>query len=89
LHQKSKGAFAGKAPSCFWLRFGGHNIPAREVGGDFYDLIIQDENIQFVIADVSGKGVPAALFMALSRTIVRACASTHGSVSERLSCAII
>jgi len=62
-------------------------IPAREVGGDFYDLIIKDENLQFVIADVSGKGVPAALFMALSRTIVRACASTHESVAERLSCA--
>jgi sigma-B regulation protein RsbU (phosphoserine phosphatase) len=62
-------------------------IPAREVGGDFYDFIIQDENLQFVIADVSGKGVPAALFMALTRTIVRACATPHERAAERLSCA--
>jgi sigma-B regulation protein RsbU (phosphoserine phosphatase) len=62
-------------------------IPAKEVGGDFYDFIIQDENLQFVIADVSGKGVPAALFMALTRTIVRACAIPHERAAERLSCA--
>lgn len=62
-------------------------IPAKEVGGDFYDFIIQDENLQFVIADVSGKGVPAALFMALTRTIVRACATPHERAAERLSCA--
>jgi sigma-B regulation protein RsbU (phosphoserine phosphatase) len=62
-------------------------IPAREVGGDFYDFIIQDENLQFLVADVSGKGVPAALFMALSRTIVRACAAPHQSVAKLLSCA--
>jgi sigma-B regulation protein RsbU (phosphoserine phosphatase) len=62
-------------------------IPAREVGGDFYDFINQDENLQFVIADVSGKGVPAALFMVLSRTIVRACATAHERATERLSCA--
>ncbi|HUS75398.1 MAG TPA: SpoIIE family protein phosphatase [Methanothrix sp.] len=62
-------------------------IPAREVGGDFYDFIIQDENLQLVIADVSGKGVPAALFMALSRTIVRVCATPHDRAAERLSCA--
>ena len=59
-------------------------IPAREVGGDFYDFIIEEENLQFVIADVSGKGVPAALFMALSRTIMRTCAALHEMVAERL-----
>lgn len=62
-------------------------IPAREVGGDFYDFIVQDENLQFLVADVSGKGVPAALFMALSRTIVRACATPHENASKCLSCA--
>lgn len=46
--------------------------PARDVGGDFYDFFrIDDENIGLVIADVSGKGVPAALFMAVSRTLLR------------------
>jgi sigma-B regulation protein RsbU (phosphoserine phosphatase) len=62
-------------------------IPAREVGGDFYDFTEQDGNLQFVIADVSGKGVPAALFMALSRIIVRACAAPQRRASERLKCA--
>lgn len=48
------------------------SIPAKEVGGDFYDIIdIGPGKTGLVIADVSGKGVPAALFMVLSRTTVR------------------
>jgi sigma-B regulation protein RsbU (phosphoserine phosphatase) len=48
-------------------------IPAMEVGGDFYDIIPAAEGkCVFVIADVSGKGVSAALFMAMSRTLLRA-----------------
>ena len=46
--------------------------PAREVGGDFYDFfLIDDDHLALVIADVSGKGIPAALFMAVSRTVIR------------------
>lgn len=46
--------------------------PAREVGGDFFDYFLIDEDrLAFVIADVSGKGVPAAMFMAVSRTVLR------------------
>jgi len=52
-------------------------IPAMEVGGDFYDFIPGDGKLGMVIADVSGKSVPAALFMALSRTIVRINATHH------------
>lgn len=52
-----------------------HMTPAREVGGDFYDYFLIDEStLGFVVADVSGKGVPAALFMAISRTLLRATA---------------
>jgi serine phosphatase RsbU (regulator of sigma subunit) len=48
------------------------SLPAREVGGDFYDVFpVRDGNHALVIADVSGKGVPASLFMALLRTAVR------------------
>lgn len=47
--------------------------PAKDVCGDFYDFfLVDDKHVGFVIADVSGKGVPAALFMAVSRTIIRA-----------------
>ncbi|MGU3494998.1 SpoIIE family protein phosphatase [Xanthobacteraceae bacterium A53D] len=53
----------------------GHMTPAREVGGDFYDYFLIDEaTLGFVVADVSGKGVPAALFMAISRTLLRSTA---------------
>lgn len=46
--------------------------PAKEVGGDFYDFFLIDENhLGVVIADVSGKGVPAALFMMISKTVVQ------------------
>ncbi len=48
---------------------------ARRVGGDFYDIILFDDRyVGFVVADVSDKGVPAALYMALSKTIIRASA---------------
>ena len=53
------------------------SLPAKEVGGDFFDVMpmdvipLPDQQMGVLIADVSGKGVPAALFMALSRVIVR------------------
>ena len=49
--------------------------PAREVGGDFYDFFLLDPaQLGFVVGDVSGKGVPAALFMAVSRTLLKSIA---------------
>ena len=59
------------------------NLPAKEVGGDFYDFIlVSEDKIGVTIADVSGNGVPAALFMALSRTIVRANATRSPGVAD-------
>jgi sigma-B regulation protein RsbU (phosphoserine phosphatase) len=50
-------------------------IPAQNVGGDFYDFfLIDDDRLGFVIGDVAGKGVPAALFMAVSKTLLKATA---------------
>lgn len=46
--------------------------PAKEVGGDFYDFFLLDEDhLALVMADVSGKGVPAALFMVISKTLIK------------------
>lgn len=51
----------------------GEIITAREVGGDFYDFcMIDDDRLYFAIGDASGKGVPGALFMAVTRTMIKA-----------------
>jgi len=56
---------------------------AKEVGGDFYDFfMIDNDRLGFVIGDVSGKGVPAAIFMAVSRTLIRATGLKGISVDE-------
>ena len=58
-------------------------VPAKDVGGDFYDFFrIDDDHIGFVIADVSGKGIPAAIFMAVSRTLIRATGIRGGSPAD-------
>ncbi|HEX3863588.1 MAG TPA: SpoIIE family protein phosphatase [Stellaceae bacterium] len=50
--------------------------PAREIGGDFYDFFLVDPNrLAVTVADVSGKGIPASLFMAVSRTVMRSITS--------------
>ncbi len=58
-------------------------IPAKEVGGDFYDFFkIDEQHLGLVIGDVSGKGMPAALFMAISRTLIKAIALLGESTSD-------
>ena len=60
--------------------------PARDVGGDFYDFFLIDEDhLALVIADVSGKGVPGALFMMVSQTILKNNAMIGKSVGEILA----
>ena len=59
--------------------------PAKEVGGDFYDFfLIDDDHLCMVIANVSGKGVPAALFMMVSKAIIKNNAMSGRSVGEIL-----
>jgi sigma-B regulation protein RsbU (phosphoserine phosphatase) len=60
-----------------------HMTPAREVGGDFYDFFLIDKDrLGFVIGDVSGKGVPAAILMAVCRTLLKATALQNISPGE-------
>ena len=57
--------------------------PAKEVGGDFYDFFMIDEkHVAFVMADVSGKGVPAALFMVIAKTLIKNYAQLGLPVNE-------
>lgn len=60
--------------------------PAKGVGGDFYDFFLLDENrLALVMADVSGKGVPAALFMVVSRTLIRSRLMTVKNEEDELA----
>ena len=64
----------------------GRMDPAKEVGGDFYDyFLIDNDHLGIVIADVSGKGVPAALFMMASKIILQSVAMLGGSPAEILT----
>ena len=59
--------------------------PAKEVGGDFYDFyLIDEDNFMFLIADVSGKGVPAALFMMTTKTLINYIAKSGLSPKEMI-----
>jgi sigma-B regulation protein RsbU (phosphoserine phosphatase) len=63
--------------------------PAREVGGDFYDFFfVSDDEICLVVGDVSGKGVPAALFMAVTKTLIKSRAMddrSPASIADRVN----
>lgn len=61
-------------------------VPAKEVGGDLYDFFfIDDDHLCFAVGDVSGKGVPASLFMAVTKTLFRATAGNGGIPGEILA----
>ena len=72
-------------PDCLALDIYASMDPAKEVGGDFYDFFFVDpDHLAMVIADVSGKGVPAALFMMIARTIIKNCAMLGKSAAQIL-----
>lgn len=72
-------------PAIAGYEISGINIPARQVSGDYFDYIRMDESrYGIVIADVSGKGVPASLIMAMCRSVLRSEAVGKNSASEVL-----
>lgn len=72
-------------PGCTTIELTGESIPAKVVGGDFFDFFkLSDQQLGFVIADVTGKGIPAALFMVMARTLIRAVALTNVPPKECL-----
>src|SRR5207302_3404911 len=63
----------------------GINVPARQVSGDYFDYIkVDEERLGVAIADVSGKGVPASLIMAICRSVLRSQAAQNVSPAEVL-----
>ena len=65
------------------LDFAASIVPAKQVGGDLYDFFIRDEKLYFCIGDVSGKGIPASLVMAVTRSLFRA-SSAHETNPQRI-----
>src|SRR5712691_6982398 len=74
-----------EAPAVSGFEIAGLNVPARQVSGDYFDYIkIDDEHLGVAIADVSGKGVPASLIMAICRSVLRSQAAQNATPSEVL-----
>jgi phosphoserine phosphatase RsbU/P len=74
-----------EAPSINGFEISGMNLPARQVSGDYFDYIkVDDERLGVAIADVSGKGVPASLIMAICRSVLRSTAPQNPSPSDVL-----
>src|SRR5207247_5016890 len=74
-----------RAPGMPGFGIAGFNIPARQVSGDYFDYIRVDEHrLGLAIADVSGKGVPASLIMAICRSVLRSQAPQNPSPAEVL-----
>ena len=74
-----------QAPAMPGFEINGVNVPARQVSGDYYDYIRLDEHrLGIAIADVSGKGVPASLIMAICRSVLRSQAAQNPSPSAVL-----
>ena len=74
-----------KSPAVPGFEIAGINIPARQVSGDYFDYIRVDEHrLGVAIADVSGKGVPASLIMAICRSVLRSQAPQNPSPADVL-----
>jgi len=74
-----------EAPIVNGFEIGGMNVPARQVSGDYFDYIkVDDERLGVAIADVSGKGIPASLIMAICRSVLRSQAIGNPSPADVL-----
>ena len=74
-----------RAPALGSIELAGSNTQAYEVGGDFFDyILIDDETVGVVIGDVVGNGIPAAILMAMTRSVLRSQALSHASPADVL-----
>lgn len=78
-----KSALPTVYPNISGIKMYAYMNPAKEVGGDFYDFyMIDDKTLVILVADVSGKGIPGALFMMKAKTIIKSFAEHHLSLDE-------
>jgi sigma-B regulation protein RsbU (phosphoserine phosphatase) len=74
-----------EAPAVPGFDISGINVPARQVSGDYFDYIkVDEQRLGVAIADVSGKGVPASLIMAICRSVLRSQSANNGSPADVL-----
>jgi sigma-B regulation protein RsbU (phosphoserine phosphatase) len=76
------GMLPASFPDCPEVEIAATLQPARQVGGDLYDVVAMDRRLWFLVGDVAGKGVGAALFMAVTRTLFRAVVPSAASLAE-------
>lgn len=74
--------FPRKLPSLKYVEISADTIPAIQVGGDYYDILIREKRVFITVADVSGKGIPAALMMTSLRSALRTLSNSVDSVSK-------
>jgi serine phosphatase RsbU (regulator of sigma subunit) len=89
-HNIQMGMLPTKAPVVAGFEIAARSLPARQVGGDFYDFLEVQQNgrgqqLGIVVGDVSGKAMSAALLMAASRSVLRVLSEAHPSVEEVMS----
>lgn len=74
--------FPRKLPNLKYVEISADTIPAIQVGGDYYDILIREKRVFITVADVSGKGIPAALMMTSLRSALRTLSNSADSVSK-------
>jgi phosphoserine phosphatase RsbU/P len=75
-----QGLMAVQIPELSYAKVAARSIPCKEIGGDFYDVIVEDDHIHLVIADVSGKGVSAALLASTLQGLIYSQLKAHHSI---------
>lgn len=84
-HDIQMGMLPRRFPDCEGVEIAAVLKPARSVGGDFYDVVLDEGRLWFIVGDVSGKGVAAALFMAVAKTLFRAMRHGGESVAQTMA----
>jgi anti-anti-sigma factor len=81
-HDIQMGMLSRAVPRRSEVDLGARLRPARTVGGDLYDMLVVGDHLWFIVADVAGKGIAAALLMAVAQTLFRAIAPSGSSLAE-------